>query len=98
MDKKEIKQVLRETRESVIRSNCDTIEKKADQREFQVFLPNRLKFLGFLIRGIRKIFVREVAHALEWELDRQREINLRLVKEIRLLQDRLEEISGRRGK
>jgi|GEM_PF-5731391 len=92
MDRKEILKTVNETRDSVVRSNCKTIEKRAGERKFQVFLPNRFKFLSFLIRGIRRILVREVAHALELELERQEEINLRLVKEIRLLQKEVERL------
>lgn len=95
MNKKEIIKTLKNTKQSVIKSNCQYIEKKANEREFQVFLPNRFKLFSFLIKGIRKIFIKEIAHALELELNKQREINLRLVKEIELLQIEIKNLKSR---
>ena len=89
MKREEIVKKLKKIKESVITSNCSYIEQKANQREFQIFSPNRFKFLSPLIKKIRSIIVKEIAHAVEPELDKQREINLRLVKEIELLKNEI---------
>jgi len=69
-------------RSEINQDSCKIIEKKALHREFKVFSPNRLKFLSKIIKRIRRRLVSEIAHILEPEFDKQREINLRLLKEI----------------
>jgi hypothetical protein len=89
MTKDEILYRIEEIKKEVGKNNCDIIRKKANERVFQVFKPNRLRFAGKLIQKLRRRVAAEIAHVLEVELDKQKEINLRLLKEIEELKKML---------
>ena len=82
MTRKEICERIDAIKKDISKNNCDLIRKKAAELEYQVFNPNRLRFLGKVIRTFRQRLATEVAHVLQLELDKQKEINLRLLKEI----------------
>jgi MoaA/NifB/PqqE/SkfB family radical SAM enzyme len=69
--------------------NSAIIRQKILQREFQVFAPRRLSFLSTFIKKIRNRMAVEIAHVLEPILENQKEINLRLLKEIEELKKQI---------
>ena len=89
MTRKEICERIDAIKKDISKNNCDLVRKKAAEREYQVFQPNRLRFLGKMIRTLRQRLATEVAHVLQLELDKQQEINLRLLKEIEELKRKL---------
>jgi len=82
MNKEKIIKTIKYIKFDISRDNCNIIEKKSHYREFKIFSPNRLKVLSKIIKKVRRRLVSEIAHILEPELDKQQEINLRLLKEI----------------
>jgi len=85
MDKNEIIARIENIKKEISLDNCKIIRDKISERTYQVFKPNRLLFLGNLIQKIRRRLVAEIEHALEPILNNQKEINLRLLKEIEAL-------------
>jgi hypothetical protein len=85
MTRKEICERIDAIKKDISKNNCELIRKKTAEREYQVFQPNRLRFLGKVIQALRQRLATEVAHVLQWELDKQQEINLRLLEEIETL-------------
>ena len=90
MDKEEILAKITEIKNSVSEDNIKIIRKKILEREFQVFKPNRLRFIGKPIQIIRKRLAAEVEHVIQPILDTQKEINLRVLKEIEELKKLLQ--------
>jgi hypothetical protein len=82
MEKEEILTKITEIKKSISEDNIKIIHKKILEREFHVFKPNRLRLIGKPIQTIRKRLAAEVEHVIQPILDSQKEINLRLLKEI----------------
>jgi MoaA/NifB/PqqE/SkfB family radical SAM enzyme len=90
LEKEEILAKITEIKHSVSEDNIKIIQKKILEREFQVFKPNRLRFIGKPIQIIRKRLAAEVEHVIQPILDTQKEINLRVLKEIEELKKLLQ--------
>jgi MoaA/NifB/PqqE/SkfB family radical SAM enzyme len=69
-------------KESPASKNSAIIRQRILQREFQVSEPRRFAFMAKLIKKLRHRMAVEIAHVLEPVLENQKEINLRLLKEI----------------
>lgn len=71
-------------------ANVDIIRRLITEHRIFVQTSHRASLPGRLINGIRRKFLFEVERGLEPAFERQREINLRLLKEIEALKAALE--------
>ncbi len=100
MERAEILARIAALKADVDASNADIIRRLIDGTRNGIFVQtsHRASLPGRLINGIRRKLLFEVERGLEPTFERQREINLRLLKEIENLKAALEQKgNGARG-
>jgi len=90
MDRKEIIKKIESIRKSVEQDQFEIITNKILERKFHLHHSNRDVITKKIIEGLRKRMVNEISLILEPVFERQREINLRFLKEIRRIKEQLE--------
>jgi len=85
MDRKEILERIDEIKEEVEKDQFNIIREKILERSFHLHKSHRNFFTRRLIQKIRKRLILEIDLILEPILDKQKEINLRLLDEIKRL-------------
>jgi hypothetical protein len=97
MERAEILARIAAVKAEVTAANSDIILSLINERGLHVQTSHRASLLGRFVNGIRRKLLFEVERGLEPAFQRQREINLRLLKEIESLKTALEkEGHGRR--
>lgn len=72
-------------------ANADIIRRLITERRIHIQTSHRASLPGRLVNGIRRKLLFEVERGFEPAFERQREINLRLLKEIETLKAALEQ-------
>jgi hypothetical protein len=85
MDRKEILERIDAIKKELSENQFDIIKEKILERKFHHHKSNRKFLPGRFIEGMRRRLMLEVEMILEPMLDNQKEINLRLLEEIRRL-------------
>jgi hypothetical protein len=85
MEKEEILAKIDKIKSEIEADACDLIREKIQQRDLDFRKSGRGFFLAPLINGLRRRLLIEMNHILEPLLENQKEINLRLLKEIEKL-------------
>jgi hypothetical protein len=87
MDKKEILERIAEIKAEVEKDQFNIIREKILERPFHLHKSHRNFFTRRLIQKIRKRLILEISLILEPILDKQKEINLRFLDEIKRLRE-----------
>jgi hypothetical protein len=82
MEKKEILAKIEKIKDGIEADACDLIREKIQQREWKLQKSGRGFLLAPIINKLRRRLLVEINHMLEPILEDQKEINLRLLKEI----------------
>jgi hypothetical protein len=82
MEKEEILAKIDRIKNEIEADACDLIREKIQQRDLNFRKSGKGFFLAPLINGLRRRLLIEMNHILEPLLENQKEINLRLLKEI----------------
>jgi len=82
MEKEEILAKIEKIKSEIEADACDLIREKIQQRDLNFPKSGRGFLLAPIINGLRRRLLVEINHILEPILDNQKEINLRLLKEI----------------
>jgi hypothetical protein len=82
MENNEIEARISKIKEEIEADACDLIREKIRQREWNCRKSGRGFLLAPLINRLRQRLLREMNHILEPIFENQKEINLRLLKEI----------------
>ena len=90
MNKEEIIKKIESIRKSVDQDQFEIITDKILERKFHIHHSNRNIITKKIIESIRRRMVNEVSLILESVLERQREINLRFLKELKRIKEQLE--------
>ncbi|MFO7980104.1 MAG: hypothetical protein R6V00_04630 [Candidatus Aminicenantes bacterium] len=90
MNREEIIQKIESIKKSVEQDQFEIMTKKILERKFHLHRSNRNFIAKKLIEGIRKHLIKEIDLILEPILDRQKEINLRFLKEIKNIKEQIE--------
>jgi len=92
MEREEILARIETIRAEVAAANPDILRRLIADSGFRVFVQtsHRASLPGRLVNGIRRKLLFEVERGLEPLFERQREVNLRLLKEIESLKAALE--------
>ncbi len=90
MNKEEIIEKIESIRKSVEQDQFEIITGKILERRFHLHHSNRNIITKKIIEGLRKRMLNEISLILEPVLERQREINLRFLKEIRHIKEQIE--------
>jgi len=89
MNRKEIIKKIEFIRKSVEQDQFEILTQKILERRFHFHRSNRNFLVKKLIEGSRKRLINEIELILEPVLDRQREINLRFLKEIKSIKKQI---------
>jgi GTPase SAR1 family protein len=92
MERKEILTKIEKIKQEIEAESCDLIREKILQREYHQQISGRSFFFAFLINKLRRRLIVEMNHILDPILDNQREINLRLLKEVEQLKKSHEQL------
>jgi len=68
----------------------EILANKIVERKFHLHRSNRNFLLKRLIEGIRRLLIKEIELILDPVLDRQKEINLRFLKEIKSIKEQID--------
>lgn len=90
MNREEIIKKIESIRKSVEQDQFEIITNKILERKFHIHHSNRNIITKKIIERLRRRMVNEISLILEPVLERQREINLRFLKEIRRIKEQLE--------
>ncbi|MCX6557183.1 MAG: hypothetical protein NTW95_07125 [Candidatus Aminicenantes bacterium] len=82
MEKEEILAKIEKIKSEIEADSCDLIREKIQQRDLNFQKSGKGFFLAFIINKLRRRLIIEMNHILEPLLENQKEINLRLLKEI----------------
>jgi len=87
MERKEILEKIEAVRRELADDQLAIVKDKIYERKFHHHKSDRKWFLGRLIEAMRRKLMMEVEFILEPWLDNQREINLRLLEEVKRLKN-----------
>jgi len=90
MNRKEIIKKIESIRKNLEQDQFEIITRKILERKFHLHCSNRNFIMKRLIENLRVRLINEIELILEPVLDRQREINLRFLKEIKNLKEKIE--------
>lgn len=90
MNREEIIQKIESIRKSLEQDQFEIMTEKILERKFHLHCSNRNFIVRKLIEGMRKRLINEISLILEPILDKQREINLRYLKEIKGIKEQIE--------
>jgi len=90
MNRKEIIQKIDSIKKSVEQDQFEILTNKIVERKFHLHRSNRNFLLRRLIQGMRKQLIKEIELILDPVLDRQKEINLRFLKEIKSIKEQID--------
>ncbi|MBN2400185.1 MAG: hypothetical protein JXI33_07575 [Candidatus Aminicenantes bacterium] len=93
MENKEILAKIEKIKQEIEADACDLIREKIQQRELNLQKSGRNFLLAPVINALRRRLLVEINHMLEPILENQKEINLRLLKEIEKIKQSHEPIS-----
>jgi hypothetical protein len=82
MESKQILAKIEKIKKEIEADSCDLIRGKIQQRELNLQKSGRGFLLALIINKLRRRLVVEIDHILEPILENQKEINLRLLKEV----------------
>jgi len=82
MESKQILQKIEKIKKEIEADACDLIREKIQQRDLHFQKSGKGFFLALIINKLRRRLLVEMDHILEPILENQKEINLRLLKEI----------------
>jgi hypothetical protein len=87
MDREEILRKIEEIRSGVEKNQLNTLRAKILERRFHLHGSHRNRFSRLFLHKFRKRLILEMSLILQPILDNQKEINLRLLKEIEHLRE-----------
>jgi single-stranded DNA-specific DHH superfamily exonuclease len=93
MESKEILAKIEKIKLEIEADACDLIRAKIQQRDLNLQKSGRGFFLAPIINALRRRLLVEMNHILEPLLENQKEINLRLLKEIEKIKQSHEPLS-----
>jgi hypothetical protein len=82
MERKQILAKIEKIKKEIEADSCALIREKIQQRDLNFQKSGRGFFFAFFINKLRRRLIVEMNHILEPILENQKEINLRLLKEI----------------
>jgi len=82
MEKEEILAKIEKIKSEIEADSCDLIREKIQQRDLNFQKSGKGFFLALIINKLRRRLIVEMNHIFEPILENQKEINLRLLKEI----------------
>lgn len=85
MERKEILEKIEAVKKELAEDQFAIIKDKISERKFHHHKSDRKWFLGKLIEALRRKLMMEIEFILEPLFDNQKEINLRLLEEVRRL-------------
>ena len=82
MERKQILAKIEKIKKEIEADSCELIREKIQQRDLNFQKSGRGFFFAFIINKLRRRLLVEINHIMEPILENQKEINLRLLKEV----------------